>query len=389
MERKAKYPDGLVMFLDNQCKKHGIQSINQDGSNNNNALQLLELQLKLTQQSVQLLSDQLNQLLNNMTVFNTNSVNRHGGSGSVDVSSRIISGNVSLHDHEAKKYHLANRYQLVNSFGSCGSQNGEFIHPFGVAIDSKGHILVSDKGNHRVQVFDSQGQFLRTFGSEGHGDGELMWPQSVVTDKDDNIIVADMRNHRIQVFDTYGTFLFKIGSQGVQDGQFIMPMDVSIERTSGQLYVCDYFNNRIQIFASTGEHVRSIALEDQRPCAISVSVDGGMYVSDKDTNKIYVLDREGTLIKVLGSEGSGDGQFNNPEGVLVDDQGKLLVCDSDNHRFQILSNNEGKCLFKAGATNDDLFSCPTRAALSPDGSTIAVADMYKQKIFVFRRAEEL
>ncbi len=91
----------------------------------------------------------------------------------------------------------------------------------------------------------------------------------------------------------------------------------------------------------------------------------------------------GQLLRTIGSEGSGDGLFNGPEGILFDDaHGQLIVCDSDNQRLQLLEES-GKCLFKIG--DSDLFSMPMRVALSPDGSTMAVADMFNHRIMVFRR----
>jgi tripartite motif-containing protein 71 len=50
-------------------------------------------------------------------------------------------------------------------WGSCGSGNGEFMWPKGVAVDASGNVYVADSENHRIQKFDSSGNFLAKWGS--------------------------------------------------------------------------------------------------------------------------------------------------------------------------------------------------------------------------------
>ncbi len=86
------------------------------------------------------------------------------------------------------------RVQVLNpdltfhsSFGSKGSDNGQFKYPYGVAFDSRGNVYIADSWNHRIQVFTGDGQFLRKFGKRGSGDGELSCPASVTIDSDDMV----------------------------------------------------------------------------------------------------------------------------------------------------------------------------------------------------------
>lgn len=60
---------------------------------------------------------------------------------------------------------------------------------------------------------------ILTFGGEGTGDGQLCRPWGVCCDKLGRIIVADRSNSRVQVFDQEGKFLFKFGSPGSRNGQ--------------------------------------------------------------------------------------------------------------------------------------------------------------------------
>ena len=92
----------------------------------------------------------------------------------------------------------------VLSFGEEGSGDGMFQHPLGVAVTDKDEIVVADCGNHRVQVFDSNGTFLRSFGHKGGNAGEFNRPFAIATDKDRNIFVADRFNNRVHIFSGEG-----------------------------------------------------------------------------------------------------------------------------------------------------------------------------------------
>jgi len=70
-----------------------------------------------------------------------------------------------------RNYHEINQPKLT--FGSEGNGNGQFNYPSGVTVNSNGNIIISDKNNHRIQIFDSEGNFLLTFGSKGNGNGQF------------------------------------------------------------------------------------------------------------------------------------------------------------------------------------------------------------------------
>ena len=71
----------------------------------------------------------------------------------------------------------------------------------------------------RVSVFSSDGTHLRSFGRNGKNNGEFYCPKGIAFDSHGNIVVADCYNHRVQVFDRNGNFLSKFGEQGSRDNQ--------------------------------------------------------------------------------------------------------------------------------------------------------------------------
>src|SRR5438876_663229 len=92
---------------------------------------------------------------------------------------------------------------------------------------------------------------ITKWGSQGTGNGQFKNPSYVAVDSSGNVYVADSGNNRIQKFNSDGTFITKWGSTGTADGQFRGPDGFAID-SSGNVYVADYGNNRIQVFAPKG-----------------------------------------------------------------------------------------------------------------------------------------
>jgi tripartite motif-containing protein 71 len=150
----------------------------------------------------------------------------------------------------------ANGYLFKTKWGSYGTADGQFNSPTGVAVDSSGNVYVADNNNSRIQKFDSNDNFITKWGSYGDrsccsyglANGQFVYPYDIAVDSSGNVYVVDTYNYRIQKFDSSGTFITKWGSWGTGDGQFIHPIGVAVD-SSENVYVTDSFNNRIQVFS--------------------------------------------------------------------------------------------------------------------------------------------
>lgn len=113
-----------------------------------------------------------------------------------------------------------------------------------VGADALGHIYVVDRGNNRIEKFDSNGKFIKAWGSIGQGDGQLNHVHDIdVYPCGNNLYITDRDNNRIQMFDSNGMFLRRWGTNGSATGQFHYPEGIGVDSRQGNVYVADTYNN--------------------------------------------------------------------------------------------------------------------------------------------------
>ena len=234
------------------------------------------------------------------------------------------------------------------SFGSQGSEQGQFSDPHGVAVDGGGNILVADTGNNCIQKFTSDGKFIEAIGWHGRNPLEFSNPLGLAfSPTSEKILVADSNNNRIQILNQDMTFSSKIGSRGSGNGQFMNPWDVACDST-GHVYVVDSGNYRIQVFNAEGQFLRHFGKkgsgkgEMENPVSIIVDSNNMVYVteyrqvcSQHGNHRVSVFTCEGKFLTSFGTQGSGPGQFNEPRGIAVDKNGVIYISDSSNNRLQL------------------------------------------------------
>jgi DNA-binding beta-propeller fold protein YncE len=132
--------------------------------------------------------------------------------------------------------------RLLHSWGEEGTGPGQFGLPHCLRVDSRGRVLVLDRSNRRLQVFDAEGVYLDEW-------PDLDGPNDLYIDENDNVYIAE-GNFRISVFDLDGKLLARWGEPGEGAGRFTdHPHGLWLD-TTGDLYVAEVatLHNRLQKF---------------------------------------------------------------------------------------------------------------------------------------------
>jgi DNA-binding beta-propeller fold protein YncE len=230
-------------------------------------------------------------------------------------------------------------FRVVKGIGNRGSGPSEFNELRGLAIGKEGRIYLSDKDNHRIQIFTSEFKFERSFGVKGSEPGQFDGPRGIAIDNDGNVFVVDTGNKRIQKFDYAGTFIDQFGSEDEQS-LLIHPWGLSIDKI------------------------------------------GNIYVSSARGHKLHKFDNKGRFIKYWGGFGRGDDQFYNPLGVAIDKFQNVYVADYGNNRIQKF-DQEGNFLLKWGASRYEPGEITRPHALAIYDSIIYVTEAANFKIQLF------
>uniref|UniRef100_A0A1X7TMM1 RING-type domain-containing protein n=2 Tax=Amphimedon queenslandica TaxID=400682 RepID=A0A1X7TMM1_AMPQE len=241
---------------------------------------------------------------------------------------------VTILDREGKK--------VKSLGGEGGSGNVKFSFPSGIAITPEKFFLVSDS-NHRIQKISMDGYLIASVGKYGSGPLQFKYPSGIaISPITGQVYIADKFNHRIQVLNPDLTFSHSFGSKGSANGLFISPHDIAID-SQGLVYVADYGNYRIQRFTPKGKFVSQFGtygsgpgqLKEPKGITIDTAATGLVYVSEYGNHRISVFTSDGVFVSSFGSKGNNIDQFICPSGLTFDKDGFLHVCDFNNKRLVI------------------------------------------------------
>ena len=131
---------------------------------------------------------------------------------------------------------------FIREFGSFGDKPGQFNLPHAIDIDRKGHLIIADEQNRRVQICSQEGD-CHVLGSDGAGSVDFLFPRGVVADNHGQILVTEVNANRLQVCDYKGN----CDTEFVFEGPGLRLVDVDgqghiavVERFSKGVHICDY-----------------------------------------------------------------------------------------------------------------------------------------------------
>ena len=215
---------------------------------------------------------------------------------------------------------------------------GLFRAPTRTALDAQGNLYVTDSRAGQVVKLGTNGTLLATRTG-------LSKPLGVASGNQGRVYVGEEGTRRVLVYDT--TLTNTPSSLGIGTNEFLLPNHIAVDPTqsNGWIYVSDSLTNQIRCYTNT------------------------------------------TLVKTIGSKGTGNGQFDFPAGVYVSPARELYVVDQNNDRVQV---------FNSTGTFQRAFSLRTPADLvttnvygraqgiTGDGAGyVYVADAFQNEIKVF------
>ena len=191
---------------------------------------------------------------------------------------------------------------------------------------------------------------LNEFGVASAELGGLTAPRNMAIGPNGRIFVADSGNHRIQVFEADGTAVTTFGEFGAEAGQFNEPWGLAVD--ASHVYVADTWNFRIQKFTLDGEFVAVFGAGGSQadnpennglglffgPRDIHLYGLNELLVTDTGNHRFQILSRDGEFIREVGGQGSGFNQMNEPVGFTYGLNGDVYLVDTWNGRIQQFNN---------------------------------------------------
>lgn len=302
----------------------------------------------------------------------------------------------------AKPKKVGNINFLFAVYGPGRGMLPSFNKPMSVATDKDNNIYVTDSGNNRVVVFNKRGEFLFEFGERGiahpavgykatWSPGKFNYPYGIdIDDETGNIFVADMVNERIQIFDKKGKFIDWFPKEdygGTAADIFPLALDVK----DGKVYMTNPY--QVVIFTTKGEFVTDFGMPGKekgqldRPNGIAVGDDGTIYVSDSNNLRVQAFDQKGNVKWVYGKPVQAWTNFNEqaqefelPRNIAVGPDGNIYVMDAFDFNIKVLSP-EGKLLAEMGqrGVEDGTFNFPNGITVTKD-KIIYVADKENDRV---------
>ena len=328
----------------------------------------------------------------------TVTVTAPGGLKKLSTSFRLIPETVisyliaDTENHRIRKVDIATG--LITTFAGNGSPgysgddgpatDASINYPKGLCADQSGNVFIADTLNHRIRKVDLNG-IITPFagnGSSGYsGNGgpataaSMDEPHSVAVDGLGNVYIADTKNHRIRMVDTSNIMspFAGSGNNNYQEStdEDVLATTASLNEpngvyvdASGNVFIADTENCMIRKVDASTNLIRRVAgavsggnpscgysgdggqatlAQLNKPRSVYVDTNDNIYIADDDNHRIRKVAPDGIITTIAGNGVGGYGGdggpatsalLYNPKGVWVDEEGNVLIADTENNRLR-------------------------------------------------------
>uniref|UniRef100_A0A1I8FAC9 TRIM7 ligase n=1 Tax=Macrostomum lignano TaxID=282301 RepID=A0A1I8FAC9_9PLAT len=263
---------------------------------------------------------------------------------------------------------------------------------WGICADNADNLVIADRSNNQIRF---SGSFLRKFGQRGEGPASSTGPQASVSapTKESTLptrittgfkLESPRRPHR-RCSRGPGSSSACSASRARARGEFNYPWDLAVGK-AGRLAVADSRNHRIQLFSEDGDYVTEFSIaRSPRLCPESKALTArGASCSPPLASccaPTSICIASGQVS--WGVEGQGPGQFCRPQGIAVDLEGNIIICEARNHRLQIL-NSRGAFVRAFGSNGSKIgqLNRPACVCVLSTAGQLAVVDSENHRVLL-------
>jgi len=294
----------------------------------------------------------------------------------------------SPENSESARLH-SQMFSDVQIIGSRGTAPGQFNKPRSIALDTNDNLFVVDM-TARVQKFSRDGVFSSFWQMPQTDKGK---PKGMCRDAQGNIVVVEPHYSRVNHFTSDGQLAAQWGIHGTNAGQLAMPRAVAVD-TQGRIFVSEYgMTERVQSFSADGKKLLRVIGQEgsadgefNRAEGLGLDSVGRLYVADSCNHRIQVFSPEGKWLRSYGRAGTGPGEMSYPYDIRVDAAGYQFVCEFGNSRIQIFDAQDKLVEVLGGVGSaPGHFGNPWSIALDSQGN-LYVADSANHRVQKFLRS---
>ncbi|KAG2373570.1 hypothetical protein C9374_012033 [Naegleria lovaniensis] len=207
---------------------------------------------------------------------------------------------ITCRDNYVKKYDLESRAVVWSKF------HMDFHYPCGIVVEShqveNAKVIVADCGNRCFRIFSKRnGDFIAKWEYQLERLTEM--PFGLELDGDGDILCTNLISHTVSCISKNVNHLkvyWTMGKKGTQTGEFQYPRGVFFEKSTSLIYVCDQSNNRINVFSNRGDFIQSFGSPKNAPGSgmNELNAPVGLCISET-TGELFVVDMGNNRVQVF------------------------------------------------------------------------------------------